>query len=106
MAAYTQCVGDRAFHAHKGQLAQRTRSYIDTGAAPCNAATASRGGIQCRPHCRSGNSGYSIDDALRSAGFGSYAALLIGNPDDMGIYNPEIREWNQNRARGRWPVLL
>ena len=93
-AAYTQCVVTRAFHAHKGQLAQRNEIITSIQAHPCNAATASAAGFNVVTLPLS-NSGYPSIDALRSAVSDRTAALLIGNPDDMGIYNPEIREWTR-----------
>jgi len=40
-----------------------------------------------------GERGYPSLDALRAAVSDRTAALMINNPDDMGIYNPEIKEW-------------
>jgi glycine cleavage system P protein (glycine dehydrogenase) subunit 2 len=37
--------------------------------------------------------GYPSIDALKAAVSNRTAALMIGNPDDMGIYNPEIKAW-------------
>jgi glycine dehydrogenase subunit 2 len=37
--------------------------------------------------------GYPSVDALRAAVSDRTAALMVNNPDDMGIYNPHIKEW-------------
>jgi glycine dehydrogenase subunit 2 len=37
--------------------------------------------------------GYPSLDALKAAVSNRTAALMIGNPDDMGVYNPDIKEW-------------
>ena len=37
--------------------------------------------------------GYPSVDALKAAVSNRTAALLINNPDDMGIYNPDMKEW-------------
>ena len=62
--------------------------------------------------------GHPSIGALRAAVSNCTAALLINNPDDMGIYNPHIAEWvrivheagglafcdhaNSNGAKGRF----
>ena len=40
-----------------------------------------------------GPDGYPELDALRAAVSDRTAALMVNNPDDMGIYNPHIDEW-------------
>ena len=37
--------------------------------------------------------GYPSVDALKAAVSDRTAALTISNPDDMGVYNPHIKEW-------------
>ncbi|MGB0905667.1 MAG: aminotransferase class V-fold PLP-dependent enzyme, partial [Mangrovicoccus sp.] len=37
--------------------------------------------------------GYPSLDALKAAVSDKTALIMINNPDDMGIYNPEIKEW-------------
>ena len=37
--------------------------------------------------------GYPSLEALKAAVGETTALIMINNPDDMGIYNPEIREW-------------
>ena len=37
--------------------------------------------------------GYPSLDALKAAVSHRTAALMVNNPDDMGVYNPEMKEW-------------
>jgi glycine dehydrogenase subunit 2 len=91
-AAYTNACVTRAYHASRGELAQRTEVITSIQAHPCNAATAAAAGfdvitLPLEEH------GYPSLAALKAAVSERTAALMIGNPDDMGIYNPEITEW-------------
>ncbi len=90
-AAYTQSVVTRAYHAHRGELDRRDEIITSIQAHPCNAATAAAAGFRIVT-LPLGPEGYPPLDALRAAVSDRTAALLISNPDDMGIYNPEIRE--------------
>ncbi len=91
-AAYTHCCVTRAWHQGKGQLAQRDEIVTSIQAHPCNAATAAAAGFKVVTLQLEKN-GYPSLDALRAAVSKRTAALLINNPDDMGIYNPDIKEW-------------
>ena len=54
-----------------------------------------RGGrrLQGRSRCMLEEDGYPSLEALRAAVSDRTAALMVNNPDDMGIYNPHIKEW-------------
>ena len=93
-AAYTHCVVTRAYHAHHGQLQQRNEIITSIQAHPCNAATAAAAGFNVVTLPLT-ETGYPSLDALKAAVSDRTAALLINNPDDMGIYNPEIKEWTR-----------
>ena len=43
--------------------------------------------------CTLEEDGYPSLDALQAAVSDRTAALMVNNPDDMGIYNPHIKEW-------------
>jgi glycine dehydrogenase subunit 2 len=91
-AAYTHACVTRAYHASRGELEQRNEVITTIQAHPCNAATAAAAGfdvitLPLEEH------GYPSLDALRAAVSERTAALMVGNPDDMGIYNPEITDW-------------
>jgi glycine dehydrogenase subunit 2 len=91
-AAYTQACITRAYHAAKGQLGQRTQIVTSIQSHPCNPATSAAAGFDVVT-LPLGERGYPSLDALKAAVSSQTAALMINNPDDMGIYNPEIKEW-------------
>jgi glycine dehydrogenase subunit 2 len=91
-AAYTQACITRAYHAAKGQLGQRTQIITSIQSHPCNPATSAAAGFDVVT-LPLGERGYPSLDALKAAVSSRTAALMINNPDDMGIYNPEIKEW-------------
>ena len=91
-AAYTFAAIARAYHAERGELEQRDEVITTIQAHPCNAATAAAAGFKVVTLMLDEN-GYPSLDALRSAISDRTAALMTNNPDDMGIYNPEIDEW-------------
>ncbi len=91
-AAYTHCCLTRAYHQARGELAQRDEIITSIQAHPCNAATAAAAGFKVVTLQLEKN-GYPSVEALNAAVSGRTAALLINNPDDMGVYNPDIMEW-------------
>lgn len=93
-AAYTQACITRAYHAARGQLEQRTQIVTSIQSHPCNPATAAAAGFEVVT-LPLGEQGYPSLDALKAAVSKRTAALMINNPDDMGIYNPQIRQWVQ-----------
>ena len=91
-AAYAHAVVTRAYHAARGEGATRDQIVTSIQSHPCNPATAAAAGydivtLPLEEH------GYPSMDALRAAVSERTAALMINNPDDMGIYNPHIAEW-------------
>jgi glycine dehydrogenase subunit 2 len=93
-ASYTHCAITRAFFTAKGELDPRDEIVTSIQAHPCNPATAAAAGFKVVTLPIEAN-GYPSLDALKAAVSERTAALMIGNPDDMGIYNPEIKEWVQ-----------
>jgi glycine dehydrogenase subunit 2 len=91
-AAYVSVCVTRAYLASRGQLAQRNEIITTIQAHPCNAATAAAGGFNVITLPLE-ESGYPSVEALRAAVSPRTAALMVNNPDDMGIYNPHITEW-------------
>ena len=91
-AAYTHAVITRAYHASRGELAQRDEIVTTIQAHPCNAATAAAAGFKIVTLPLEEN-GYPSLEALKSAVSERTAALMVNNPDDMGVYNPEIDTW-------------
>jgi glycine dehydrogenase subunit 2 len=91
-AAYTNCVVTRAYHQSRGELKRRNEIITSIQAHPCNAATAAAAGFKVVTLNLEKN-GYPSVEALKAAISDRTAALFINNPDDMGIYNPDIKEW-------------
>jgi glycine dehydrogenase subunit 2 len=82
----------RAYHAERGELGQRDEIVTTIQAHPCNAATAATAGFKVITLPLEEN-GYPSLDALKAAVSHRTAAMMVNNPDDMGIYNPEIKDW-------------
>jgi glycine dehydrogenase subunit 2 len=91
-AAYTHVCVTRAYFAARGELGRRDQIITSIQSHPCNPATAAAAGFEVVT-LMLGPNGYPTLDSLKAAVSDRTAALMINNPDDMGIYNPEIREW-------------
>jgi glycine dehydrogenase subunit 2 len=91
-AAYTHAAVTRAYHAARGELGQRREVITTQQAHPCNPATAAAAGFDVITLPMESD-GYPSLDALRAVVSDRTASLMINNPDDMGIYNPHIRQW-------------
>jgi glycine dehydrogenase subunit 2 len=91
-AAYLHACVTRAYHAERGELDRRTEVITSIQAHPCNSATAATAGFDVITLPLEEN-GYPSLDALKAAVSERTAGLMVGNPDDMGVYNPEIDRW-------------
>ena len=91
-AAYTHACVLRAYHAAQGELAQRNEIINTVYTHPCNPGTASTAGFKVITLMPEEN-GYPSIDALKAAVSDRTAGLMITNPDDLGVYNPHIKEW-------------
>lgn len=91
-AAYTHACVTRAYHASRGELEQRTEVITSIQTHPSSAATAAAAGFDVIT-LPLGPDGYPTLESLQAAVSDKTAALMVGNPDDMGIYNPEIKQW-------------
>ncbi len=91
-AAYTHTCVTRAYHAARGQLGQRDEIITTIQAHPCNPATAATAGFKVVTLQLEEN-GYPSLEALKAAVSDRTAALMVNNPDDMGVYNPQIKAW-------------
>jgi glycine dehydrogenase subunit 2 len=91
-AAYTHACVTRAYLAARGELGRRDEVITTIQAHPCNPATAAAAGFRIVTLPLE-EGGYASLDALRAAVSDRTAALMVNNPDDMGVYNPQIREW-------------
>jgi glycine dehydrogenase subunit 2 len=91
-AAYLHACVTRAYFSARGELSQRDEVITSIQAHPCTPATAATAGFKVITLPLEEN-GYPSLDALRSVLSPRTASLMISNPDDMGIYNPQITEW-------------
>jgi len=91
-AAYLHTTVVRAYFAERGELGQRREIITTSQAHPCNPATAAAAGFDVIT-LPIEEQGYPSIDALKAVLSDRTAALMINNPDDMGIYNPEIKQW-------------
>lgn len=91
-AAYTHACITRAYHAARGELETRDEIITTIQTHPCNPATAATAGFKVITLALEEN-GYPSVEALKSVVSERTAALMVNNPDDMGIYNPHIKEW-------------
>jgi glycine dehydrogenase subunit 2 len=91
-AAYTQACITRAYHQHRGELSQRDEVITTIQAHPCNAATSAAAGFKVITLPLE-DDGYPSVAALEAVVSERTAALMVNNPDDMGIYNPNIKRW-------------
>jgi glycine dehydrogenase subunit 2 len=91
-AAYTHATVTRAYHAARGELGQRREVITTQQAHPCNPATAAAAGFDVITVPMESD-GFPSLDALRAVVSDRTASLMINNPDDMGIYNPNIKQW-------------
>jgi glycine dehydrogenase subunit 2 len=91
-AAYVNSCVTRAYHASRGELGQRDEVIVTIQTHPCNAATAIAAGFKVVTLMLDEN-GYPSIEQLQSVVSDHTAALMVVNPDDMGIYNPDIKEW-------------
>jgi len=89
-AAYLHAVITRAYHASRGELAQRTQVVTTAQAHPCNPAAAKAAGFDLITLAIE-EDGYPSLEALKAVIGPNTAALMLNNPDDMGIYNPQIK---------------
>ncbi len=91
-AIYTNAAIIRAYHASRGEAAQRDEIITTIFSHPSNAACARTAGfkiITLYPD----EEGYPDLAALEAAVSERTAGLMITNPEDTGIYNPRIAEF-------------
>lgn len=91
-AAFLFATVARAYHSANGDLAMRREIITTAQAHPCNPATAAAAGFDVITLPME-DQGFPSLEALRSVVSERTAGLMVNNPDDMGIYNPQIKEW-------------
>jgi glycine dehydrogenase subunit 2 len=91
-AIYANAAMIRAWHAKRGEGAQRDEIISTIFAHPNDAAAPSTAGYKIITLYPEEN-GYPSLEALKAALSERTAGLFITNPDDTGIYNPLIKEF-------------
>jgi len=91
-ATYTNACLVGAYHAARGELAQRDEIITTVFSHPCNAATANAAGFKVITLMPDEN-GYPDFEALKAVCSRHTAGLMITNPEDTGVYNPRIKEY-------------
>jgi len=91
-AAYTHACVMRAYHEANGELEKRNEVITTVFTHCCNPATAATAGFQVITLMPEEN-GYPSLEALKAALSERTAGLMVVNPDDLGIYNPQMDEW-------------
>ena len=90
-AIYTNIRMVQAYHRSRGEE-HRDTVVTTSFSHPSNAATASAAGYKVVT-ITSGNDGYPTVESLREVLDDNVAALMITNPEDIGVFNPHIREF-------------
>ncbi|MFZ5820041.1 MAG: aminomethyl-transferring glycine dehydrogenase subunit GcvPB, partial [Chloroflexota bacterium] len=91
-AIYANIAMIRAYHARRGELAQRDEIITTIFSHPSDAAAPSAAGfkiVTLYPE----ESGYPSLQALEAAVSERTAGIFMTNPDDTGIFNPRIRDF-------------
>ncbi len=91
-AIYTNAAIIRAYHSYRGEAEQRDEIITTIFSHPSNAACAKTAGfkvITLYPN----EDGYADINALKAIVSERTAGLMITNPEDTGIFNPQIAEF-------------
>ncbi len=91
-AIYTNACLIRAYHASRGEEAQRNEIISTAYSHPADCAAPNTAGFRVITLFPD-ESGYPGVEALRAAVSNRTAGLMITNPEDTGIYNPHIEEF-------------
>lgn len=89
---YTNACIIRAYHESRGEADQRDEIVTTVFSHPSDAACPAVAGFKVIT-LYPGDNGYPEPDALRAAVSERTAGLMITNPEDTGIFNPEIDEF-------------
>jgi glycine dehydrogenase subunit 2 len=92
-AIWTNVSMIRAYHAARGEAEQRDEIVTTMFSHPSNAACAKTAGFKVITLMPDPELGRPTLEALRSVLSERTAALMITNPEDTGIYNPDIDEF-------------
>ncbi|UCD46111.1 MAG: aminomethyl-transferring glycine dehydrogenase subunit GcvPB [Candidatus Bathyarchaeota archaeon] len=94
-AAYNNAAIMRKYHEVNGELDQRNEIITTIFSHPCDAACPATAGFKLVTIHPDPETGLPDTEALKAAVSGNTAGLFITNPEDTGIFNPEIDEWTK-----------
>ncbi len=94
-AAYNNAVIMRKYHEVNGELAQRNEIITTIFSHPCDAACPATAGFNLVTIYPDPETGLPDTEALKAAVSERTAGMFITNPEDTGIFNPEIDEWTK-----------
>jgi glycine dehydrogenase subunit 2 len=92
-AAYNNACMMRAYHEANGELGQRNEIITTIFSHPCDAACPATAGFKVVTLYPEEETGLPSTEALKAAVSEHTAGLFVTNPEDTGIFNPEIDEW-------------
>ena len=91
-AIYTNALIIKKYHSERGDGGERNEIITTLNSHPANAAAAATAGFKII-NLPPGQKGYPDTDALKAAISEHTAGLMTTNPEDVGLYNPNITEW-------------
>ncbi|MGA8905025.1 MAG: aminomethyl-transferring glycine dehydrogenase subunit GcvPB, partial [Candidatus Bathyarchaeia archaeon] len=94
-AAYTNACIIRKFHELNGELGQRDEIITTIFSHPSSAATAATAGFKVITLYPDEETGFPSTESLKAAVSKHTAGLMTTNPEDTGIFNPDIDEWTK-----------
>ena len=94
-AAYNNACIMRKYHDVNGELDQRSEIITTIFSHPCDAACPATAGFKLVTLYPDEETGLPDTEALKAAVSKHTASLFITNPEDTGIFNPEIDDWTK-----------
>lgn len=85
----------RKYHELNGEVEQRNEIITTIFSHPCDAAVPATAGFRIVTLYPDEKTGRPSTEALRAAVSKHTAGMMITNPEDTGIFNPEIDEWTK-----------
>jgi len=89
---YTNACVIRKYHESNNELQQRNEIITTIFSHPCDAATPATAGFKIITLYPDGETGLPELEALKAAVSKRTAGMMITNPEDTGIFNPQIDE--------------
>ena len=93
--AFNNAVIMRKYHEETGELAQRDEIITTIFSHPCDAACPATAGFKVVTLYPDDETGYPSVEALKAAVSKHTAGIFVTNPEDTGIFNPNIDEWTR-----------